>query len=234
MGTPSNILSGPARLFVCTAPSATNEPFGVAGTFAIPVTASQNIYVEAGFLEDGVEMTYAPTILDVQSDHELLDVRRFLTQEKITFKANLQEATLRNWQLAMAGNSGNAIGGDITAEGVGANPAFAKLQMGKKSVFSSGPPALGGVMRELAVCFTGRNPSYVGVNTENLGVRVVYMHKCTAHADIAAKFYKNGVTIIPVEFTAMLLNTESFACVEIYDVTTDEPFLPAAPFPLVL
>lgn len=107
MGTKANVLVGTATLKVAE----------VGGSVA-----------DVGYTQDGVEIEYGAKTEDIRVDQETFAIDRVITEETVSVKCNLAEATLAHLKLAIAGmDSGGGIGGGVqkylTIELVGKSPA---------------------------------------------------------------------------------------------------------------
>ena len=83
----ANVMVGVAQLFYHTTPG----------------TASASVTTEFGYTEDGVTMSYAPDVADIQVEEETFPIKRVITKEEVTITCNLAENLLANLENAMAG-----------------------------------------------------------------------------------------------------------------------------------
>lgn len=94
-------------------------------------TVVGSITTEVGYTEDGVNMEYNPTIVDIDVEEDTFPVERVITKEELSIICNMAEASLANLR--------NAIAGSILAGAV--------ITIG------------GGAMQEIAIKIVGEAPS---------------------------------------------------------------------------
>lgn len=91
----------------------TIEPGGTA-----PALSLSSPYTEVGYTEDGVTLTYTPTMSDIDVEEETFSIDRALTKEVLEVTCNMAESSLYNIDKAMAGS---ILSGSIIRLGDGVN-----------------------------------------------------------------------------------------------------------------
>ncbi len=116
------------------AKTASNVLVGVASLWYNPVPGTAVAgagWVELGYTEDGLTMTYTEATSDIEVAEETFPLRRVITKETMELAASLAEASLTNLNQAMGGGvmAGAVItlgGGalkEIALKAIGFNPA---------------------------------------------------------------------------------------------------------------
>ncbi len=86
-----------------------NVLVGVCSIWTAPVATAQDTahgapWVESGYTEDGVMVTYTPTsVMDIDVEEETFSTKRVLEKEEVEITLNMAESTLANLDDAMAG-----------------------------------------------------------------------------------------------------------------------------------
>lgn len=143
-----------------------------------------------GYTEDGIDMTYTPTIKPLHVDEETAPVGDVLTEEKFHVSAKLAEATLQNLNRAIAAS---AYTDDSTAE------SDINVKVGSKA---------------LNYTMVGVDGPAPGTNLR----RVVIMQKAIATAAVSMKMQRKDKVIIPVSFEARQLSGQNLF--QIHDFTS--------------
>lgn len=86
-GTVSDVLVGTASIFYHTTPG----------------TAVGSITTQFGFTEDGVTITYTPTVIDIDVEEETFSIARVLSKEEVMITLNMAENGLDLLEIGMAG-----------------------------------------------------------------------------------------------------------------------------------
>jgi hypothetical protein len=111
MGTVANVLVGVATLEI-----------------RYPIGGS---YVNVGYTEDGVQISYEPSFAFIEVEEEVNPLKAMITKETIEITANLAESTLFNMDKAMAGS---VLAGSVVSVGAG-------------------------VLKEMSIRVVGKNPA---------------------------------------------------------------------------
>lgn len=91
----------------------TIEPGGTA-----PALSLSSPFVEVGYTEDGVTITYTADEADIEVEEETVPVDRVITKETVEITCNMAESSLANMALALAGS---VLSGSIITIGGGVN-----------------------------------------------------------------------------------------------------------------
>jgi hypothetical protein len=99
MSNASNVISGPATLYVAPAD----------GTVAIPpltgAAADFALFDAPGYTDKGIEFDYASTDKDIDVDELTSPVDVLITAEKLTITVSIAETTLKNLYYAISGGT---------------------------------------------------------------------------------------------------------------------------------
>ncbi|HWR36371.1 MAG TPA: hypothetical protein VN622_10930 [Clostridia bacterium] len=174
-GTVAEVLVGPVKFYV--APKGTELPTTTDDTVTWP-----EAWENPGYTEDGLQMSYTPTIVEITVDEEPNPVDEILDKEKSTLSVKLAQNTFANMKLA------------ISASKLTASPASA-TEVGTETLSVGG-----GTLDEVMVGFQGKN---------ELGFwRVFIGYRAKAKANLQMSFKRNGKQIIPVEFSLLADSTK--------------------------
>ncbi len=87
MATVASVLVGVASIFYHTTPG----------------TAVGSVTTQFGFTEDGVTITYTPTVVDIDVEEETFSIARVLEKEEFMIALNIAENTQLLYEVGMAG-----------------------------------------------------------------------------------------------------------------------------------
>ena len=102
MATTSNVLVGVASIFYHTTPG----------------TVVGSVSTQFGFTEDGVTITYTPTVVDIDVEEETFSIARVLQKEEVMVTLNIAENSQIMYEIGMAG--GLTGGASVVDLGAGA------------------------------------------------------------------------------------------------------------------
>lgn len=176
IGDVSKVIVGPVKLM--TAPKGTTLPTLTASTITWPVG-----WTNPGFTEDGLQMGYQPSVVEINVDEESSPIYELLDKEKASLSAKLSQGTLTNLNLAISSATYTAV-----AAGSGTVGTH-QLDVG------------GGVMQEIMVGFEGKSPEGFW--------RVMLGYRANVKANLSLAFKRTGKMIIPVEFTLLADSTKA-------------------------
>lgn len=143
-----------------------------------------------GYTEDGIDLSYTPTVKPLHVDEETAPVADVLTEEKVHIAAKLSESTLLNLSRAV---SACTYTDDSSAE------SDINVKIGSKP---------------LTYTMVGIEAPAPGTNLK----RVIVMKKAIATAPVVLKIQRKDKVVIPVNFEGRQLSGESL--VEIHDFTS--------------
>jgi hypothetical protein len=150
-------------------------------------------WVAVGYTDDGIDMTYTPTVKDITVDEEMAPVAKLLTAEKLSISAKLAEATLANLN--------NAISASTYTNDPAGSAQLLKLGSG--------------TLNTVLVGVEGPAP---GTNLK----RVIILYKAVAQAAVSMKMQRKDKVVIPVNFEALADSTKPAGqrLAEIVDLTS--------------
>lgn len=177
-GTAANVLVGPARMLV--APIGSDLPT-LDGT-EDPVTWPA-AWEEVGYTDSGTDLTYNPTVKDINVDEEMAPVKKILDAEKATISCKCAEATLTNLNRAISASTLTPAAADASHAGI------ETLELGS------------GSLNEVMVGLEGLSPA--GKQ------RVVIGFRAMAQANVQMAFKRGDKTITPLELGLLADSTKA-------------------------
>lgn len=172
--TASNIIAGPAQLYV--APVGTAAPV-VAGPTEWPIVWTAS-WIPVGYTDKGVTLTYTPTVKGYTPDEETTPVYDILTAEKFEIDIILAEATMANLNYAISAST-------MTLDAVN---GVTKLSGGSQN------------LNYVALGLAG--PAPVGTGTGPAKGRMLIVQKALSQGAIKYDLSKKSVAMYSVKYEA--------------------------------
>lgn len=183
----TNIVTGSGKLYI--APLGTALPV-VDMTGEFPISWPDG-WIAVGYTDDGIDAVYTPSLKEIMVDEEASPVGDVLSTEKFHISAKLAEATLANFNSAIAASTlvnHSSTQGDIEV--------------------TAGSQALNYVMAGVQA------PSY-GTNKG----RLILVQKAIASAAVSLKIQRKDKVSIPIQLEARKLSGQPLFA--IYDLTSN-------------
>jgi hypothetical protein len=179
--TKGNILAGPGALYVADDVSTVVYPADAAVNIAPAASGGwRDCGATSGGVKATVNLSYFNMTVDQVPDH----VGRRLTERVAVAATSLAEATLTNYR--------TALNESYAASGSGAGYTKQGVTPGQPSIF----------VGERAVILDGYAP---GTNKR----RRILIRRCTTTANVEMAYVKDGITLIPVEFSSLFVDSST-------------------------
>ncbi len=201
LGVESNVLVGLVTMYI--APEGEALP-DITGDDPVPNPWGGN-WVNLGFTDGGVEVTYTPEFADIKVDDFHAPTRKILIGEALTLKVTMAEAILENYLHAVSA-------GLLTATSASSGVAESDLlEIGDGSV------------RIVAIGFQGEPPGRDSTDPVT-AFRLLSIPRTVAVGEFGQSYTKGEKTIVPAEFSAVadVNKASGKTLMLIHDWTDDE------------